>query len=83
MAQAIHESRSLIQARPKGQDVDLKRIAPATPSRWDIISHIQEFVNSFLKYCNIKGYPIELSHRVASCYFTIGLLDINATQSAR
>ena len=24
-ARAIHESRRLIQARPKGQDVDLKR----------------------------------------------------------
>ena len=30
----IHESRNLIQARPKGQYVDLSRYAPATPS-WE------------------------------------------------
>lgn len=30
----IHESRNLIQARPKGQYVDLPRYTPATPS-WE------------------------------------------------
>ena len=40
---AIHESRNLKQARPKGQYVDLLRRALATPS-WEFIDKVYHYI---------------------------------------
>ena len=46
---AIHESRNLKQARPKGQYVDLLRRALATPS-WEFIDKVYHYIRFLSNY---------------------------------
>ena len=53
---AIHESRNLKQARPKGQYVDLLRRALATPS-WEFIDKVYHYIWFLSNYIGEDLFP--------------------------